>query len=349
MALRLATGGKALLVLSGLGLIVLGLWYGGILLPAAPSEVDEGTHEPDDAMAPSTSQALPEHEAGLHGDEREDPSPEKQSPSEQHLPAPDEVVPPEPSTPDEPEASPEVPKTSEGTWPLNDGVEVPPLFAESGSSLRMARSADGRDAPRLLRELEGGMADIIEIELHDVVDNAPRALSAVVVGARAPSREVFFCGDEDPIETLREQSRIAVKSSGHRLLVGHVAAVKEVDVARLTWLDDGRDSSPDLFVTMDPSDEADCVSLLAVGAQGPTLLLAREMDARLYGKSYSEAAEALANGDASLGGYLLSAEEGRGGYERQAWFMSTIRSRLTDSAFVSPPRTAEWIVRGSGR
>jgi hypothetical protein len=321
MALKLAPGGKALMVLLGLGLIGYGLWLGGLIGGVGSEEPGAGPEGAADVRPPAGAEAA--------------------------APVPD-------ADGTEAEAS-DRPAEGEGVAAAEEGPEgaqpaeaepPPPLLAEAPNPLRTGPDAwwDAPSDPRtMIRDLADGKVDIIAVELHHLVEHGIFAQQLTVIGALPPARPLALCADANPVETLKPGSRVAVGERSHQLLAAHVAEVKGIGASVIEYVP-LEDPAADVHILDHIPEEKVCFSLAGMGAQGPRIILGRLEDVRLYGKSYLDAVRARDGLEAPARSYLAGSADDMRGYTRHMSYLAGLWSRITGLSATPAPIVARWVV-----
>ena len=336
MALRLAAGGKALMVLLGLAIIALGLWYGGLL----PGAGDPGEAAGEPGVVPEVAGPPAEKEA------RREDIPQKDTPADKEpvrsFPPPD----PEKLPDTHPEAAD--PHALEGEPVDTKDVRPPPLLASSPVALRAIGLSADDDVEVLFEDLSSGSVDVVEIEFHDLVESRPSTSGTVVVGARPPEKKLHLCARQHPLDSLQSGSRVWTRSVSEQILVAYLAEAKGMDAGELLWVEGGTSPSfegeAELWVLDQEEAGLTCAGLHSMGAQGPSLLIAREDDVRLYGRSYLELVRKMEALDDGARHYLLGSPEAHRSYATNADYLHSLSSRLRDRPPASPPEVARWLV-----
>lgn len=322
MAIKLAPGGKVLMVLLGVGLIGYGLWLAGALGGAGDS-VESGPA------------AVIESDEGPDGEVPSPDAPEADTPETEAEAA-------EVATEDE-DASGETDDADAGA---GTPVEPPPLLAEAPRPLRAGDASwwENPDDPRaMLRALENGEVDVIAIELHHLVEHGRQARNAAVIGALPPARPLALCAEANPVESVRAGARVGVGERSHMIIVAHVAEVRGIGASAIDPVPLEDPAADVLVLDRIPEDKV-CFSLAAMGAQGPRIVLGRLDDVRLYGKSYLDFAVSRGALEPPARTYIGAPPDDAQGYTRHAAFLITMWSRFSGMPEVPAPVVARWVV-----
>lgn len=227
---------------------------------------------------------------------------------------------------------------------------APALLGSAGTALRdggdaMWAGTGGPDPRGRVDAVTSGRLDLAPVSLADLLVLDAGSSRLVVVGAVPPVSRYLCAKGTDPVAALVGGATVAIDRLADRVRLAFLLAAHGADP---TGVDGGQ--GPKVWTTAAPAPAgARCVDLAALGVDGPRLVVARAGAARLHGTAYLAAARRRGALGAAARAYLLAGPGDPYGYANRAERLAALAGILASTPPPAVPKVARALLTADAR